>query len=107
MAWFTHNCHNPTKKRNGALTTDEVLEQEEYWIQRAQKQFVNTEEFFKDKEQLNLQLSNKGIWRCHGRLGGEYSIYLPDQAKFTSKLVQRAHFNTLHGGVGLIMAHVR
>ena len=100
MARFTHNCRNPTKKRNGALTTDEVLAQEEYWIKRAQQQFVNTEELFKDKEQLNLQLSNKGMWKCHGRIRGEYPIYLPDQAKFTSKLMQGAHFNTLHSGVG-------
>ena len=44
---------------------------------------------------------------CHGRIQKQYPIYLPRDAKFTEKLVQRVHSETLHGGVGLTMAAVR
>jgi hypothetical protein len=44
---------------------------------------------------------------CNGRIQGEYPIFLPDSALFTTKVVQRAHLSTLHGGVGMVMAKVR
>ena len=42
-----------------------------------------------------------------GRIRGNYPIYLPRDAEFTEKLVQRIHCKTLHGGIGLTMAAVR
>ena len=38
---------------------------------------------------------------------GHYPIYLPTYAKFTESLVQNAHLQTLHGGVGLTLTKVR
>ena len=44
---------------------------------------------------------------CHGRIQGEYPVYIPDSSALAEKLVEDAHKNTLHGGVGLTMAKVR
>ena len=44
---------------------------------------------------------------CKGRIQGSYPIYLPHDAVFTKKLIQRVHCETLHGGVGITMAAVR
>ena len=42
-----------------------------------------------------------------GRIRGHYPVYLPRDAEFTEKLVQRVHCETLNGGIGLTMAAVR
>ena len=104
---FIHNSRNPSKRIVGAMTTDEVLTAEMFWVKRTQQQAVNSETFVEDKLQLNLQLNADGIWVCCGRIQGEYPLYLPDSSLFTTKLVQRAHVCTLHGGVGLVMAKIR
>ena len=67
---------------------------------------MNTITFVKDKGQLNLQLNCEDVWECRGHIQGEYPIYLPDSALFTTKLV-REHMATLHGGIGLTMARVQ
>ena len=103
---FIHNSRNPSKKIDGAMTTIEVLAAEMFWVKRTQQQAVNSERFVEDKLQLNLQLNADGIWVCCGRIQGEYPLYLPDSSLFTTKLVQRAHVCTLHGGVGLVMAKI-
>ena len=41
------------------------------------------------------------------RIRENYPIYLPRDAEFTEKLVQRIHCETLYGGIGLTMAAVR
>ena len=104
---FAHNCRHPSEKITGAMTTNEILVQEKILVKRAQQEFLDSKKFKEDKDQLNLQLNADGVWECHGRIRGEYPIYLPDQALFTSKLVERAHYITLHGGVGFVMSNVR
>ena len=106
---FIHHSRNPSKKTDGAMTTDEVLAREMFWMQRTQQQAVISEKFVEDKLQLNLQLNADGICVCCGRIQGEYpkQLDLPDSSLFTAKLVQRAHLCTLHGGVGLVMAKIR
>ena len=44
---------------------------------------------------------------CHGRIQGQTPVYLPNNSKFTEKLIQKVHYETLHGGVGLTMTAVR
>ncbi|XP_046841867.1 uncharacterized protein LOC124435981 [Xenia sp. Carnegie-2017] len=56
---------------------------------------------------LNVQPDDDKILRCHGRIQGEFHIYLPDDALFTVKSVEDALLETLHGGVILSMAKVR
>ena len=76
------------------------MKQEMVLVKQTQERAVSDVKFFEDKEQLGLALNEDGIWECHGRIQGEYPIYLPDTALFTTKIVQRAHLSTLHGGVG-------
>ena len=97
---FIHNSRNAFKKIDGAKTTDEVLAAEIFWVKRTKQQAVNSETFFEDKLQLNLQLNADGVMVCCGKIQG-------DSSWFTTKLVQRAHVCTLHGGVGLVMAMIR
>ena len=66
-----------------------------------------TAKFVQDKEQLNLQLNSNGVWECRGRIQGDYPVYLPDIALFTTEVIKYAHEVTLHGGVSITMAKVR
>lgn len=102
IARFTHNCKS-TEKRSGPLTTEEINSTRLWWIKRVQRSC----DIVKDRERLNLQENAQGILECRGRIQGEYPVYLPDTHAFTEKLVEEAHWHTLHGGVGLTMTHVR
>jgi hypothetical protein len=73
------------------------------WVNQTQQRAVNDLKFAEDKEQLQLETSDDGILQCHGRIQGEYPIFLPDSSLFTTKFVQRAYLSTLHGGVGMVM----
>ena len=59
------------------------------------------------KRELNLVANVDGILECRGKIQGRYPVYLPVDALFKRKLVQRIHVETLHGGVSLTMAAVR
>jgi hypothetical protein len=110
-AWvqqFIHNCKaTVTTRESGPLTTTEIENHKTWWIKRVQRDVQTTAKFEKDKLQLNLQINQQQVLECRGRLEGEYSIYLPDDHPFTSKLLHQAHLATLHGGVGLTMARIR
>ena len=80
--------------------------QELFWIKRAQRQVTSDIHFPEDKEQLNLELNADGVWECRGHIQGEYPVYLSNSTLYTTKVVQRTHVTTLHGGVGLTMAKV-
>ena len=101
---FIHNCKDQTK-RLGPITTQEMNEERNWWVRRIQER--EREESPKIKAQLVLRPSAENLTTCHGRIQGDHPIYLPSNAKFTEKLVQRIHCETLHGGVGLTMAAVR
>ena len=56
---------------------------------------------------LNLQLNQEGLLECRGRLQGVYPVYLPETSLYSQRIVEEAHLQTLHGGVGLTMTKVR
>ena len=58
-------------------------------------------------EDFCLQKDEDGIFRCHGGIRGDYPIYLPFRNPISDKFVERAHLQTLHGGVTLTMSKVR
>ena len=60
-----------------------------------------------DKSCPQLAENVEGLLECRERIRGKYPVYLPSNAQFTRKLVERVHVKTLHGGVGLTMAAVR
>ena len=104
---FINNCRKVSTYAFGTITTDEIMKQEMVLVKQTQERAVSDVKFLEDKKQLGLALNEDGIWECHGRIQGEYPIYLPDTALFTTKIVQRAHLSTLHGGVAMVMAKVR
>ena len=89
------------------MTTEELEEQRHFWERRTQREEEKRKQYQEDRLQLNLQPNQDGLLECRGRIQGNYPIYLPDTSTFTRKLVQQAHEETLHGGVGLTMAKVR
>ena len=76
------------------------MKQEMVLVKQTQERAVSDVKFLEDNEQLGLALNKDGIWECHGRIQGEYPIYLPDTTLFTTKIVQRVHLSMLHGGKG-------
>ena len=105
---FIGNCKSQAEGRvTGPVSTNEVQQQELWWIGRAQAAVQDEAYLQIDQTQLNLQRNDQQILECHGRIIGDYPIYLPDNHPFTVKVVQQAHISTIHGGVGLTMAKVR
>ena len=101
-AWinrFIHNSRRPGK-RVGPIATEEVKAAREWWIKRVQFRDTLQSHYPDTCGRLGLEASEHGILVCKGRIQGSYPIYLPHNAPFTKKLVQRVHCETLHGGVG-------
>ena len=73
-------------------------------MKSSQVRCQGTTKFDEDKLQLNLLRNADGIYKCRG---GDYPIYLPDDAVFTEKLVTHSNIQTLHGGVGQTLANSR
>ena len=103
IARFAFNARHPRQKLKGPLTTSEIENQKEFWTKRAQSSAVNKAE----ESTLNLQPNELGVLVCQGRIQGSFPVFLPDCHPFATKLVEQAHMRTLHGGVGMTMAHIR
>ena len=111
-AWvmrFIGNCRSKKRERiNGLLTTQEINDHAVlFWIKRVQFRHESTEKFKDYQQQLDLQKNESGVHVCHGRIQGEYPVYLPPSALFSERLVMNAQLSTLGGGVGLTMAAIR
>ncbi len=78
-----------------------------WWIKRIQERDRQESHYPKTKAELDLRLNEENLTVCHGRILGQHPVYLPRNATFTEKLVERMHCETLHGGVGLTMAAIR
>lgn len=109
LAWikrFSKNCKKEQRIK-GPLLTEEIQDQIDFLVKRAQQDVKGTLEFKNDSERLNLIENEKGIYECRGRIQGVYPTYLPFRHVISAKLVEHAHLQTLHGGVSLTMAKVR
>lgn len=91
----------------GPLTSEDVQESKNWWIRRVQYQDAQKPHFEQTRRELNLVPNADRVLECHGRVQGQYPVYLPADSLFTRKLVQRIHAETLHGGVSLTMAAIR
>ena len=103
IARFVHNASQPKHKLKGPLTTSEIEKQKQFWIKRVQSSADHNEE----KATFNLQPNEHEVLVCHGRIQRSFPVFLPDSHPFTTKLVEQAHMLTLHGGIGMTMAHIR
>ena len=97
-AWMRRFANNGLRKRGqshliGPLTTDEIDRQCLFYIKRAQENC----NLGIDRVALNLKPGKDGL----------YPIYIPDHHLLSQRIVEEAHQHTLHGGVGLTMAHIR
>ena len=108
-AWIRRFIDNEKKAKlqriNRPLTTEEIKNQELFWVRRVQARGAKGME--EDRLTLNLQKNDDGLLECRGRLQGDYPIYIPDSTILAEKIVQQAHNATLHRGVGLTMARIR
>ena len=102
---FLNKCRK--SKVSGPLTADKVLVQRKFLIKRDQNLYSNTENFEIRRQQLNLKMNQEGIYECHGRILGDYPVFIPNKSLLAEKLVEEAHLQTIHGGVTLTMARTR
>ena len=109
LAWINRFIHNSRghEKPSGPLDTEEIEAIKFWWIKQIQKRDTSELHYEEISRQLGLQADERGVAVCAGRIRGSHPIYLPRDAEFTEKLVQRIHCKTLHGGIGLTMAAVR
>ena len=91
-------------KVSGPLAADKVLVQRKFFIKREQNLYSNTEKFEINRQQLNLNMNQEGIYECHGRIQGDYPVFIPNKSVLAEKLVEEAHLQTIHEGVTLTMA---
>ena len=100
--WIRRFAHNSRNKENkfGPITAEEVERERSWWIKRIQERDRLEGHYTKIKAELNLQASEDNVAVCHGRIQGKHPIYLPRSAVFTEKLVERMHYETLHGEWG-------
>ncbi|XP_028412636.1 uncharacterized protein LOC114535535 [Dendronephthya gigantea] len=105
---FVDNVKDGRENKNTApLTTEETSEQVKFWVKKIQARNEGTAKFEEDREQLNLQQNEAGVYECRGRIQGHFPIYLPDNEFLTEKIVEHAHKLSCHGGVGMTMAKFR
>ena len=78
-------------KQCGPLTAGEVQEERDWWIRRVQERMKKELDYEKIKAQLILQPNAQNHTVCHGRIQGQFPVYLPRNAKFTKKLVEQVH----------------
>ena len=94
-------------KVKGPLTTEELINQQNYWTKREQQRYKNDDKFKSDTEHLNLKENTKGIYECQRRIQGLYPVYLPSRSLLSEKLIFHAHLKTIHGGVNITMTDIR
>ena len=109
MRRFIHSCKqvHHGQKTSGSLTTQETDFQVRMFIKREQTKFKGTDKFEDDVNKLHLKLDDDGMYRCYGRICGDYPIYLPSETLLSEKITMDAHVRTMHGGVALTMTCVR
>ena len=76
-------------------------------IKRKQNLFSNTTNFEISRQQLNVKLSQEGIYECHGRIQGDYPVFRSIRSVLAEKLVEEAHLETMHRRVTLTMARIK
>ena len=100
-----HNCRN-VERKSGPITTKDVITERSWRIRRVQEREQSQPHFAKLAEKLGLRTNTDNLLVCHGRIQGQYPVFLPRESKLVEKLVQRIRIETLHGGVNLTMAAV-
>ena len=77
------------------LGCDISQELKNWWIRQVQSQDAQKPHFEQTRRELNLVPKTNRVLQCHGRIQGQYSVYLPAASLFTRKLVQQTHAETM------------
>ena len=112
LSWVqrsTINCNiKEWKKRSkGPLTTKEINLQLTKTIQDNQSRSELDPAFNKIKEALNLKKNKHGLYECRGRIIGNYPIFVRRKTLLAEKMIESAHYQTLHGKVNLTMTEIQ
>ena len=86
LSWikrFLTNCKK--QQERGPLTSSEIENQIEFLIEEEQHRYSKCEKFELSKQQLKLKLSEEGLYKCYGRIQGEYPIFIPRVSHLTEK----------------------
>ncbi|GFV89144.1 integrase catalytic domain-containing protein [Trichonephila clavipes] len=121
---FLFNIRNPTNKKTGPLTSDEMKEAEIYLMKQVQlssfykeiRAMQNGDDICNKSKILNLSpfLDDKGIIRVGGRLkhsrlpySSKHPIFLPAKSKLTIIIVKYYHEKYFHLGPQYLLYLVR
>ena len=112
LSWvqrFTINCNIKERKKRskGPRTTKEIDLQLIKMILDKQSRSELDSAFNEIEEALNLKKNKQGLYKCCGRIIGEYPIFVPRKTLLVEKMVENAHYQTLHGGVNLTITEIR
>ena len=104
LSWvqpFTINCNIKERQRRskGPLITKEINIQLTKMIRDNQSRSELDPVFNEIKEALNMKKKKHGLYECCGRIIGDYPIFVQRKILLKEKLVKKAHYQTLHGGV--------
>ena len=94
------------KRKKGPLSTNET----EFELMEMIKIYQNKQgetKFKQTEQQLNLKRNEDNIYECHGRIIGDYPIFISKSTLLAKMLVERAHYQTFHGGVTLTIDKIR
>jgi len=59
------------------LGCDVSQELKNWWIRHAKSQDAQKPHFEQTRRELNLVPKTNGVLKCHGRIQGQYPVYLP------------------------------
>ena len=112
LSWvqrFTINCNIKERKKRskGLLTTKRTDPQLTKMIRDNQSRSELDPAFKEIKEVLNLKKNKQGLYECHGRIIGDYPIFVLRKTLLAEKMVAWTHYQTLHGGVNLTMTKIQ
>ena len=78
----------------GPLTTNELLKQRKLIIKKFQLQYSDTETFKINQKQLNVQVSEEGLYQCFGRVQVSTSYLYPQRVSSSRNISRRSsHLN--------------
>ena len=112
LSWvqrFTISCNIKERKKRTkrSLTTKEIDHQLIKMILDNQSRSELDPAFNEIKEALNLKKNKQGLYESCGRIIGDYPILVPRKTLFAEKMIEKAHYQMLHGGVNSTMTEIQ
>ena len=87
LSWISRFLSNTRKHRlKGPLTTNELLKQRKLIIRKVKLQYCDTESFKINQKQLNVKVSEEGLYRCFGIIQSELPLFIPKKSVLAEKL---------------------